>query len=93
MIETPSAKEAYAGMSRWVNGGAGSDNEFIAEFLRDHNTLQSQVVSLWLRALYAWVHDIELASWRIDARNDVAFQKAQAIVELLGERGYQVPFI
>lgn len=98
---TVNAADAYSTTSEWVNGGPGSDQDFIDRFLRDHNTLQSQVVSLWLKTLYAWVDFVETdgpdggrnGSWRIDARNETAYRKAKAIVDLLGPKGYQVPFI
>lgn len=102
MTRMSKATEAYAAMSSWANGGPGTVEEFTDAFLRDHNTLQSQVVSLWLMALYAWVDFVEgvgpdgsgrTGDWRIDARNETAYRKAKAIVELLGPKGWQVPFI
>lgn len=91
---TVTAADAYATQSAYVNNMAHihRDETFIAEFLSDHRTLQSQVASLWLKTLYAWV-EADPDGTFTDERNLPAWRKAKAVTVALGPDGWAVPFV
>lgn len=81
------ADEATKILSTFVNNSIHDPDAFAEAVARDHRTLQSQTVSLFLKTIY------RIAENDTDARNEVAVAKCKKVVEALGPDGWAVPFI
>lgn len=71
-------------------------DKLAAEFVVEHPTLQQEKLGVWLRCIYMWVEEVESQEGprrRIDARNEVAYDRAKKIVDTLGEHGWMMPYI
>lgn len=84
------AKEAYAAVSHYANVMLHDRETFVNEFLRDHNTLQQQIGSLFIQCLVKFAK-----GQTYDARNEALRKKCQMIVDVLGDgpEAWAVPFI
>jgi hypothetical protein len=69
--------QVYEQVSQMVNGGPGKE-EFVIAFLKDHNTLQQQIGSLFLRCLLALAEQDDRFG---DLRNEAIRTKARKIQE------------
>lgn len=85
------ATDAYKALSSWTNGMLHKDDVFVDEFLKEHRTLQSQMVSLFLKCIVALA---EHPGW-VDARNEAAMRKCLIVKKALDDahEPTSVPFI
>jgi CRISPR/Cas system-associated endonuclease Cas3-HD len=78
MRDKERAIKAYEELSSALNNMSFDDDAFVAQFMKEHNTLQQKLMRIHFKMMIALADE---NNWKVDARNEAAVKACKIMVD------------